>query len=186
MKTRLAIYITALIISGLAVNAQVPPVTMLSTRVENSQIPYDPLLDEPRVIPKRKLPAAIQHAFQNKFPEIKKAKWRIEEKDLYAADFIDVNRENVSAYFNSEGVLMQVSILKSNDKIRPALSHQINSQLSNIEEIIEVRDYFNEEIFYVVNTIENNEIIEHYFDADGNKLEKENESVESEKVGIEM
>ena len=120
--------------------------------------------DKPGTLSKKKVPAKIQQAFIYNFPNIKKAKWRIEEADLYAADFIDINNENVSAYFNSEGVLVELSILKSFDKLNASLIKKINSQFNSteIEDIIEVRDYYNDEIFYVVNIVKDNERAEKF------------------------
>jgi hypothetical protein len=174
----LFIYIPALFLFGMTVRAQIPPVTMISIS-NNSQM--NPYADEPRAVSKRKVPVNIQESFHRNFSDIKKAKWRIEERDLYAADFIDANKENVSAYFNSEGVLMEISILKNIHNVSAQLLQQINAQFNNaeVEEIIEVRDYFNDEIFYVVNTFENEEIVEHHLDKAGNLIDKEEEEAKT-------
>jgi hypothetical protein len=169
------VYICMLILFGFTTQAQLLTVANNSASVAINDTQRNLYDDEPRSVSKRKIPSNVQEAFHQKFQNVKKIKWRIEAPDLYEADFINENKENVSAYFNPEGKLLEVSTLKDVEDINVSLLQQINSQLNNPEvaDLVEVKDFTTNEVFYVVNILVNDDIVEHHLDTEGNLIDEE-------------
>jgi hypothetical protein len=172
MKKKILLSLCAFTLLGYAAEAQTT-LANKNTTVENNAV--NQVYTYPGKVPKKRIPSSVKEAFNGNFKGIKKVKWRIEEQDLYAADFINEKKENVSAYFNTKGNVMEISTLKNMKNIHFSLLDRINSQLNfpKIADIIEIKDYVNNEVFYVVSIIVNDEIIEHHLDAAGNIINEE-------------
>jgi hypothetical protein len=127
---------------------------------------------EIKKISKKHVPEVVLKAFDNNFLHHKKEQWRI-DLNTYAVDFTDENKEQVSAYYNSKGELLEYITLKENKNIDPSLLNKINFQFGNskIKEVMEVKRIHKNQTFFVVNTIEGRETIQHYLDAEGKVME---------------
>jgi hypothetical protein len=175
MKKKILLSICAFMLLQFAVEAQTT-LTNDYTTAENNNLNYL-YSNLPGRVPKKRIPSAVQEAFKENFKGIKKVKWRTEEEDLFAADFINDRKENVSVYFNANGSVIEISTLKNMKNIHFSLMDKINSQLNfpEIADIVEIKDYVNNEMFYVVSVMVNDEIIEHHLDSSGNIINGEKE-----------
>jgi hypothetical protein len=123
-------------------------------------------------ISKKRVPEVVLNAFDNNFIHHKKEQWRL-DLNTFAVDFTDENKEQVSAYYNSKGELLEYITLKENKNMDPSLLNQINAQLRNskITEVMEVKRVRKNQTFFVVNTVDGRETSQHYLDADGKLME---------------
>ena len=119
-----------------------------------------------------KVPSAVISAFKAKFPKATKAKWEMENKKVYEANF-EVNEKEVSALFDfSESWLeteteIQAAALPQTAK--ETISHQFKEYKTKEAERVEKKgkpDCFEGEI------VKGKEILEIAFSTDGVLLEK--------------
>jgi hypothetical protein len=120
-------------------------------------------------ISKKKVPSEVLESFNTDFLNNRKPKWRI-DLNAYAVDFLNENKENVSAYYNSKGQLLEYITLKESNTLDAPLANQINSKWNDkeVKEVMEVKQ--KNKTFFVVNTEDHGKVKQHYLDTEGRIL----------------
>ena len=77
------------------------------------------------------VPAAIQNAFQQKFPTAKKVKWEKEKSNDYEVSFV-LNGKEVSALYSPEGQLKETETEISISELPKAVIDALNKKYPNI------------------------------------------------------
>jgi hypothetical protein len=119
-------------------------------------------------ISQREVPLSVRNAFSIDFRYAKKVKWRL-DLNAYAVDFKNENKENVSAYYNSKGQLLEFIILKKKKTLEDPVVNNIKSQFphSKVKEIMEVKRSDKNKIYYVANIKKERRISQQFFDEEG-------------------
>lgn len=124
----------------------------------------------------QKVPASVQKAFDQKFPNTKGVKWE-KEKKSYEAEFMS-NGKEVSAEFSPEGQWLQTEREIQINELPAAIQTAIKSKFAGYNlkeaEIVENKNGKN----YQVELLKGKEEIEAQFSENGTLLSQEKETKE--------